>query len=165
MTTSHALMTGLLLSCVVVAGSLSADDSSGPAPDREELKLLDRLRGEWTGTLDGDSTGMRLTLSSKWILGRNVLQTTLKTGETESLLLRTWDENDEHYVATYMDNSGTVLLMTGAWDENQQELSTSTTSGGDHVKLTTRFIDETTVRWSVTHGDATISGINRRKSR
>lgn len=141
------------------------DDAGGPAADRPELQVLDRLRGEWTGTLDGDTSGKQLKLNHRWILSGQTLESKLTFDGTEILMLRTYDAVSAKYVVTCFTNDGTVLLMQGEWDESQQQLSASTRRGGDPVSLTTQFVDETTVRWTLTSGTITLSGINRRLKR
>jgi hypothetical protein len=163
------LQNSLLLGCLaalVIPCTTFADDTSATVADVAELKVLDRLRGHWTGTLDGGNT--ELTLRSRWILDGHVLETKFTLdGGLQGLLLRTYDAEDDQYVFTYMDAAGSVLVMTGSWDEDQQTLRTQGTNGGKSITFTTRFIDEKTTKWEVAQSSAgaeasQIGGTNRR---
>lgn len=156
----------LCLSMLLLPGVLCAqDEPTGPAPDLPQLQVLAHLPGEWTGTIDGDDSGNKLQLSSRWILGGHVLETKIKLGTYESHMLRTWDKANQRYAVTYLDASGTVLLMTGQWDEEKKELSASGKQGAKTLTLTTQFVDDTTTKWTIRDGDNVISGANRRDSR
>lgn len=152
------------LSVALLPGMLCAQDDNGPAPDQPELKVLAHLPGEWTGTIDNDESGNQLKLSSRWILGGHVLETKIRLGNYEGHMLRTWDKANQRYAVTYMDASGTVLLMTGQWDEEKKELSASGKQGVKTLTLTTQFVDETTTKWTIRDGDNVISGVNRHES-
>lgn len=160
--TSQLLLT---LSVALLPGVIRAQSTEGPAPDRPELQVLAHLPGEWTGTLDGDTSGGKLKLSSRWILNGYVLDTTIKLGDYQSRLLRTWDHAGQQYVLTYMDNSGSVLMMTGQWNEDRKELTASGKQGARTVTMSTQFVDDNTTQWTIKDGDNTISGTNRRDSR
>jgi hypothetical protein len=121
--------------------------------------------GEWIGTLDADTSGSRLKLSSRWILDGHVLETTITMNDDKCQMLRTWDKANQRYLVTYMDASGTALLMTGQWNEDQRELTTHGKQGAKIVTLTTKFVDDNTTRWTIRDGENVITGLNRRNSR
>lgn len=156
----------LALSVALLPGVLLAqDDPTGPAADRPELKVLAHLPGKWTGTLDGDTSGNKLMLSSRWILDGHVLETTITMNDYKCQMLRTWDKANQQYLVTYMDAGGTALLMTGQWNEDQRELTTHGKQGAKIVTLTTKFVDDNTTRWTIRDGENVITGLNRRNSR
>jgi hypothetical protein len=162
------LMTHLLLclSIALLPGVLCAQDDKGTAPaDRPELKMLAHLQGEWTGTIDNGESESNLKLSHRWILGGHVLQTTIRLNEYESHILRTYDNANQQYLVTYMDASGTALVMTGRWDKDQKELVASGKQGDKAVNLSTKFVDDNTTRWTIRDGENVITGVNRRDSR
>ena len=154
------------LAVLVVPHMAAADDASDTVADVAELKVLDGLLGHWTGTFDVGNTN--LTLRSRWILEGRVLETKFEMdGGYHGLLLRTYDAEDEEYVFTYMDASGSVVLMTGSWDEDQQTLTTTGTNGGKTVTFSTRFVDERTTKWEISQSSAgaettQIGGTNQR---
>lgn len=160
---------GLTIIGLMSVGRADEGTAVEPAANVPQLQLLDRLRGEWTGTIGNGDAEMKL--SSRWILEGQVLETKIEVGlGMRVLLLRTYDAENEKYVATYMDTEGSVVLMQGAWDENQQTLSTSGQRGAEVITLSTRFVDEQTAQWSITQsrGGAEVSqigGTNRRVRR
>jgi hypothetical protein len=155
----------LCLSVVLLPGVLCAQEDDGPPRDRPELKMLAHFSGEWTGTIDNDESGNQLKLTHRWILGGHVLQTRVRLNDYEARILRTYDKANEQYLLTYMDTSGTALLMTGQWDENQKELTASGKQGDKRLTLATKFVDDNTTRWTIRDGENVITGLNRRNSR
>lgn len=161
----------VMLTCPAAAVCLPAahagdETATETVADVSELKVLDRLRGEWSGTLGGGDA--KLTQTSRWILDGHVLETKFQLdGGFRGLLLRTYDADDSEYVATYMDATGSVVLMTGSWDENQQTLTTTGKNGGQKVTLSTRFVDGRTTQWTITQAtggaeSSRITGTNHR---
>ena len=105
MKTLSLCVTLACLAAPLAGGMASADDASVTVADVVELQVLDRLRGQWSGTLDAGTTSLKLT--SRWILDGHVLETKFELdGGFRGLMLRTFDAADDEYVTTFMGRIG-----------------------------------------------------------
>ena len=109
--------------------------ADGPASDVPELMVLKQFVGNWEGK---DPDGQKTVSETEWTLNGRFIKQEYSTGEkTKGMIMRGYSLNENKYVMTIFDSSGTAITMSGVWNP---ETKTLTCSGdlADGIKMTVK---------------------------
>jgi hypothetical protein len=109
-----------------------ADNSQSDTPQSVELKVLERLIGNWESDLPykpAEWTPKELqtnrTYQGQWVLNGRLIMSTIKDSDgTESLFLWAYDPQVHKYKMWRFTSTGQITKSSGDWDGNSNTLIT-----------------------------------------
>jgi hypothetical protein len=138
-----------------VKNAADIDAATKETPKPPELKVLEKLIGNWTSECteqqQGKETRLTATMTVEWILDGHFVQCwgTRNPEGTKNLQIIGFDSVKKEYCAYFFDSSGsTIGPATGHWDEDSQTLTWRVNPQNDVLFLNKiHFIDNDTSEW------------------
>jgi hypothetical protein len=146
---------------VAVLVGIRAQPATGQAPDVPELKVLDRLAGDWVVEWSLEKTKSQPegghftgTMIAKWSLRNRWLASNFVTDVMEALVLQTYDLQKRAYACWAHAADGGTIAFIGTWDSASNTLTYKPAHADElNASATMKFVDADHSEWGFTIKD------------